>query len=376
MTTPQTILFALLIGLFVAGVVLAFVLSERQQQRIPETADPPVPSGVAAVLSVLRSSAVVVDESDDVLKASAPAYALGLVQGNQLRDETLSELVRQVRRDGQIRETELVMTRTPSVPARHVTARVAPLGARQILVLVEDRTRERRVDAIRRDFVGNVSHELKTPIGAIRILAEAVQDASDDPEAVERFAGRMIVESERLTRLVQQIIELSRLQDDDPLDQPVPVDVDHIVATAMDTVAIDSQSRGLSVVASGENGLKVLGNTEQIAVAVGNLVANAVTYSPDKASVLVATRATDDAVEISVTDQGIGIPEDEIDRIFERFYRVDPARHRSTGGTGLGLSIVKHVAATHGGDIRVWSLEGQGSTFTLSLPRKKQEAHP
>ncbi|KQY55382.1 MULTISPECIES: sensor histidine kinase [unclassified Nocardioides] len=376
MTTSQTVLFALLIGLFVAGVVLAFVMSERQQQRIPDTAEPVVPTGVAQVLSVLRSSAMVIDDDDVVRKASAPAYALGLVGGHELKDSGLSEVVRQVRRDGQIRETEIVVARTSAAPARHVTARVAPLGARLILVLVEDRTRERRVEAIRRDFVGNVSHELKTPIGAIRILAEAVQEASDDPEAVERFAGRMIIESERLARLVQQIIELSRLQGDDPLDQPLPVDVDSIIATAVDTVAIDAESRGLSVVASGEKGLKVLGNTEQIAVAVGNLVANAVNYSLDRSSVLVAARATEESVEISVTDQGIGIPTEEIDRIFERFYRVDPARHRSTGGTGLGLSIVKHVAATHGGDIRVWSVEGQGSTFTLTLPRKKQEARP
>ncbi|QIX25652.1 two-component sensor histidine kinase [Nocardioides sp. JQ2195] len=376
MTTPQTILFALLIGLFVAGVVLAFVLSERQQQRIPDSAEPPVPSGVAAVLSVLRSSAVVLNEADEVLKASAPAYALGLVQGNQIKDAALVDVVHQVRRDGQIRETELVMARTASSPARHVTARIAPLGTRQILVLVDDRTRERRVEAIRRDFVANVSHELKTPIGAVRILAEAVQDASDDPEAVERFAGRMIVESERLARLVQQIIELSRLQGDDPLDEPMPVEVDAIISTAVDTVAIDAQSRGLSVIASGDKGLQVVGNAEQIAVAVGNLVANAVNYSPDRSAVLVSARANEDSVDIAVTDQGIGIPQDEIDRIFERFYRVDPARHRSTGGTGLGLSIVKHVAATHGGDIRVWSAEGQGSTFTLSLPRKKQEALP
>ena len=270
-----------------------------------------------------------------------------------------------------------MIARTPSSPARHVTARVAPLGSRLVLALVEDRTRERRVEAIRRDFVANVSHELKTPVGAIRLLAEAVQDASDDPEAVERFAGRMLTESERLVRLVQQVIELSRLQGDDALDQPVPVSIDDVVATAVDTSTIDAQARSINVVASGEQGLKVLGNREQITVAVSNLVANAVNYSPERSSVLIAARAVDnDMVEISVTDQGIGIPSTEIDRIFERFYRVDPARHRSTGGTGLGLSIVKHVAATHGGDIRVWSVEGQGSTFTLSLPRKNQEGRP
>jgi len=368
-TTTQAFLFALLGAVLAGGVFLAWHVSERQQRRIPTGDAPVVPPEVTTVLSVLRSSAVVVDEDDVVVKASAPAYALGLVRNNEMVDAELADLVRQVRRDGQIRETELVIARTATSPPRHVTARVAPLGTRLVLALVEDRTRERRVEAIRRDFVANVSHELKTPVGAIRLLAEAVHDASGDPEAVERFAGRMITESERLTRLVQQIIELSRLQSDDPLDQPVPVSLDDVVATAIDATAIDAQARGLSVVASGEKGLKVLGNREQVTVAVSNLVANAVNYSPDRSSVLVATRAVDDVVEISVTDQGIGIPTGEIDRIFERFYRVDPARHRSTGGTGLGLSIVKHVAASHGGDVNVWSVEGQGSTFTLTLPR-------
>ena len=377
MTTTQALLFALLGAVLAGGVFLAWYVSERQQQRIEATEAPAVPPEVTTVLSVLRSSAVVVNEEDVVLKASAPAYALGLVRNNEMSDQELADLVRSVRRDGQIRETELVIARTPTSPPRHVTARVAPLGSRLVLALVEDRTRERRVEAIRRDFVANVSHELKTPVGAIRLLADAVQDASGDPEAVERFAGRMITESERLTRLVQQIIELSRLQSDDPLDEPVPVSLDDAVATAIDTTTIDAQARGISVVSSGEKGLKVLGNREQVTVAISNLVANAVNYSPDRSSVLVATRAADDGVvEISVTDQGIGIPSDEIDRIFERFYRVDPARHRSTGGTGLGLSIVKHVAATHGGDIRVWSVEGQGSTFTLTLPRKNQEGSP
>ena len=377
MTTTQALLFALLGAVLAGGVFLAWYVSERQQQRIEATEAPAVPSEVATVLSVLRSSAVVVNEEDVVLKASAPAYALGLVRNNEMSDQALADLVRSVRRDGQIRETELVIARTPTSPPRHVTARVAPLGSRLVLALVEDRTRERRVEAIRRDFVANVSHELKTPVGAIRLLAEAVNDAADDAEAVKRFGGRMLTESDRLSRLVQQIIELSRLQSDDPLDEPVPVSLDDAVATAIDTTTIDAQARGISVVSSGEKGLKVLGNREQVTVAISNLVANAVNYSPDRSSVLVATRAADDGVvEISVTDQGIGIPSGEIDRIFERFYRVDPARHRSTGGTGLGLSIVKHVAATHGGDIRVWSVEGQGSTFTLTLPRKNQEGSP
>lgn len=348
--------------------MLAWHVSDRQQHRTAPAEEPVVPTGVATVLSVLRSSAVVVDDADVVLKASAPAYAMGLVRGTALVSDDLADLVRQVRRDGQIRETELLMSR-PGAPARHVTARVAPLGARLVLALVEDRTRERRVEAVRRDFVANVSHELKTPVGAIRLLAEAVHDAAEDPEAVKRFSHRMLTESDRLSRLVQQVIELSRLQGDEPLDAPAVVELDEVIRVAVDTSAIDADSKRISIVTGGTPHLEVLGSEEQVTAAVANLVANAVSYSECDATVLVSTKADDDMVEISVVDQGIGIPPGEIDRIFERFYRVDPARHRSTGGTGLGLSIVKHVAATHGGEVRVWSVEGQGSTFTLTLPR-------
>lgn len=367
--TTQAFLAALIGAVVAGGAVLAWHVSDRQQHTVPPSAEEPnVPPGVATVLSVLRSSAVVVDDSDTVLKASAPAYAMGLVRGQELVSHDLATLVRQVRRDGQIRETELVMAR-PGAPSRHVTARVAPLGARLVLALVEDRTRERRVEAVRRDFVANVSHELKTPVGAIRLLAEAVHDASGDPEAVKRFSSRMLTESDRLSRLVQQVIELSRLQGDDPLEAPNPVSIDEAIRVAVDTSAIDAASKQISVVTSGAQDLEILGNGEQVTAAVANLVANAVSYSEPGSTVLVSTKADDHTIAISVVDQGIGIPSEEIDRIFERFYRVDPARHRSTGGTGLGLSIVKHVAATHGGDVNVWSVEGQGSTFTLTLPR-------
>jgi two-component system sensor histidine kinase SenX3 len=372
--TTQAFLAALLGAVVAGAAMLAWHISDRQQHRAPLIAAPTVPPEVATVLSVLRSSAVIVDDEDVVVKASAPAYALGLVRGSALLSQELADLVRQVRRDGQIRETELVMTRA-GVPARHVTARVAPLGSRLVLALVEDRTRERRVEAVRRDFVANVSHELKTPVGAIRVLADAVAEASDDPQAVKRFAGRMLTESDRLTQLVQQIIELSRLQGDEPLEAPIAVDIDTVITAAVDTVTVDAAAKGISVVTGGTKGLAVLGNEDQVAAAVTNLVSNAVAYSDPGSSVSVTAKADAGGVEISVVDQGIGIPQDELDRIFERFYRVDPARHRSTGGTGLGLSIVKHVAATHGGEVRVWSVEGQGSTFTLTLPQHVSPAH-
>ena len=372
--TTQAFLVALLGAVVAGGAVLAWHISERQQHgEIPPIEEPVVPPEVGTVLSVLRSSAVVVGEDDVVLKASAPAYALGLVRGNDLvvagagRPRAAGTPRRPDPRD------RAADRRARSLPSRHVTARVAPLEPRLVLALVEDRTRERQVEAIRRDFVANVSHELKTPVGAIKLLAEAVSDAADDPEAVKRFGGRMLTESDRLSRLVQQIIELSRLQGDDPLETPAVVSVDDVLRTAVDTSAIDADAKRIKVVTGGVPGLEVFGNVEQIAAAVANLVANAVTYSGDDSTVLVSAKAQGTDVEISVVDQGIGIPSGEMDRIFERFYRVDPARHRSTGGTGLGLSIVKHVAATHGGDVRVWSVEGQGSTFTLTLPRRNQE---
>jgi two-component system sensor histidine kinase SenX3 len=364
---------AAIIGAIVAGgAMLAWHVSDRQRHTLPEVEEPVVQAGVAAVLSILRSSAVVVDESDHVLKASAPAYAFGLVRGNTVLVPELLDLIARVRRDGQIREMDLDMPAPDRGFDRTLTARVAPLGARLVLALVDDRTRERRVEAVRRDFVANVSHELKTPVGAIRLLAEAVTDASDDPEAVQRFANRMLTESDRLSRLVQQIIELSRLQGHDPLETPVMVDIDAAVATAVDTSATEAEAKRIRVEARGEPGLEVFGSQEQIGAAISNLVANAVAYSNDGSRVVVTTRSEGDQVQVSVVDQGIGIPAGDIDRIFERFYRVDPARHRSTGGTGLGLSIVKHVAATHGGDISVWSVQGQGSTFTLTLPHNSE----
>ena len=296
-----------------------------------------LPDGVATVLSVLRSSALVVDRDD---RCSRPPRRSthGLWSATSGSSTELADLVRQVRRDGQIRETELRIRARRPAHRRHVTARVTPLERPAGAGAVEDRTRERRVEAIRRDFVANVSHELKTPVGAIRLLAEAVQEAADDPEAVQRFAGRMSTESTRLTRLVQQIIELSRLQDDDPLDEPRPVDVDAIARAGRSTRAPPTpQPRGSRWSTTASKGLGSSATGSRSRWRVSNLVANAVGLLPRGVDAWWSPpRADETMVDITVTDQGIGIPAAEIDRIFERFYRVDPARHRSTGGTGLG----------------------------------------
>ena len=334
-----------------------------------------VPPGAGAVLGVLRSSAVIVGPGDVVVQASDAAHELGLVRGDRLVETRLRELVAQVRRDGVIREDELVVHRRSASP-RHLAARVAPLDDRLLLVLVEDRTRERRVEEVRRDFVANVSHELKTPVGALSLLAEAVAQAADEPDAVRRFAARMEIESNRLGRLVQQVIELSRLQDDELLGEPVRVDVDALVAYALDRSRTDADAHDIRLAGQADTGLAVGGSVGQLEVALGNLVENAVAYSNPGTRVAVSVKPVDDSVAITVTDQGIGIPEPELGRIFERFYRVDPARATSTGGTGLGLSIVKHVAASHGGEVRVWSVERTGSSFTLVLPRWQRPRPP
>ncbi|MFI1227009.1 MULTISPECIES: sensor histidine kinase [unclassified Streptomyces] len=359
--------------------MLAFRWSERDLKRPTRTSLRPdgnaaLPPGVDTVLSVLSSSAVVLDESDGVVKASSAAYALGLVRGGRLAVEPMLNMARDTRRDGEIRQGELDLPRrgTGRGDTLAVSARVAPLGSRLVLLLVEDLTEARRIEAVRRDFVANVSHELKTPTGALSLLSEAVMDASEDPEAVERFAGRMQIEATRLTNLVQELIDLSRVQNDDPLEDAEPVKVETLVAEAIDRCRQQAGSKQITMASAGAEGLTVWGNRGQLVGALGNLVENAVNYSPAHTRVGIAARRIaspgGDLIEIAVTDQGIGISEKDRERVFERFYRVDPARSRATGGTGLGLAIVKHVAASHGGEVTVWSSEGQGSTFTLRLP--------
>lgn len=351
-----------------AGVTFLWLISERRQNTVPVEPTPLVPPGAQDVLAVLSSTTVLVDSSDTVVQASAQAVALGIVKEHRLEPEEVRSMVHQVRRDGQVRESDLTLQRRRGAPA-HVQVRVAPLTSRLVIVLALDRTDQQRVENIRRDFVANVSHELKTPVGALNLLAEAVAEAKDDPESVVRFASRMQTESERLTRLVQQIIDLSRLQNDVASDDATAVKVDELVAEACEHSVTESERKGIDIARTVEPDLLVHGDRAQLHAAVSNLVENAVTYSPEGSKVVVTAALDGDDVRISVADNGIGIAGPELERIFERFYRVDPARARSTGGTGLGLSIVKHVAASNGGTVDVWSEPGAGSTFTLVLPR-------
>ena len=365
-----------MVGLFIGALVIWLVMRRPNRTEEPPDFDAPpveVPPGVSQVLSVLGSPALVIGPHDEVLEATGQARTIGIVRGSRVAIGELLDLVRTVRRDRVIRSVDLELKRGGIGGAGiFLSARIAPLADDLIVILGEDRTAAVRVEETRRDFVANVSHELKTPIGAVALLAEAVESAADDPEAVHRFAARMALESQRLTDLVGQIIDLSRLQADDPLVQVEVVELDDVLSQAVDRCRVDAEKRDVSLTVAGQAGCSVLGSERQLVAAVGNLVENAIVYSDHGARVAVAVhqvpRGDDEIVEITVSDNGIGIAQADLDRIFERFYRVDYGRSRANGGTGLGLSIVKHIAAAHGGEVSVWSQLGQGSTFTISLP--------
>ncbi len=375
MESTWLVLLSLALGLAVgAGFVSLLHVAERHGRRAAEVVNPAVPDGIDQVLDALESAGIVLDPSNNVIKTSPGALAMGLVFNQQLVHPELLDLARRVRRSGDPISDDLLLARGPFGDASmHVRVRLARLGTRYVLLLAEDRTEAFRLDEVRRDFVANVSHELKTPIASVGLLAEALVHAADEPEQVRRFANRLTTESARLGRLTQEIIELSRLQSQEAVAQPELVKIDAVVAAAVDQARIVADANHITIAVGKKSRSEVYGDERLLVVAVHNLIANAVNYSPDGSRVGVGVRRNEGAVEITVTDQGVGIPEADLDRIFERFFRVDQARSRHTGGTGLGLAIVKHVVQNHGGDIRVWSQPGKGSTFTIRLP---EAPHP
>jgi len=330
------------------------------------------------LLSLFDAESIVLSPADAIIFQSKGMATFNLVRDLHLANESLLRLVRATRRSGQIQEATLELPRGPIGAGTHdLIVRVAPIGSRGLItILIFDDSEIRRLDSIRRDFVANISHELKTPIGALSILSEAVLGASDDPVAITRFANRMQTESKRLTDLVQEIINLSRLQDDDPLKRAQKFLVSECVQDALEQSRLNAENRRVQILYKNEIQTYANGDREQITMAIHNLIENAINYSPNETRVAIAIKELDGICEITITDQGIGIPENDLERIFERFYRVDPARSRLTGGTGLGLSIVKHIVTNHGGDVSVWSVEGAGSTFTIRLPLLVTDENP
>jgi two-component system sensor histidine kinase SenX3 len=324
---------------------------------------------VQEILGALDFASVIFGAGDRIQYYSSSAITLGVIREEKLVGTSVLNLVRKTRRTGLPQSGHIEVPRGPiGQGTRKLFARVTFFPNHDATFAVfTDESEAERVDAVRRDFVANISHELKTPISALRTLSEAVTVASEDPQ-VNKFALMIESQVERLSTLVQEIIDLSRLQDADPLLDALHVDIDEAVDEAIDQCQVLAGTREIDIIRGPLVKVSVVGDRTHLIMAFHNLIENAINYSPDKTRVAVNTIATDKIVEVVVIDQGVGISDSDQARIFERFYRVDPARSRVTGGTGLGLSIVKHVVGNHGGDISLWSSTGIGSTFTIRLP--------
>jgi two-component system sensor histidine kinase SenX3 len=329
-----------------------------------------LPQLLLSALNQLDGASLIVAPGEVSIFVNSEAEQLGILRDGRIQSEELLASIRVVRRTNIKQTGTIEIARGPiGEGKREITVTIIPLKENElVLVLLRDESEAQRVHDVRRDFVANISHELKTPIGALSLLSEAVLGAKDDSEAVTRFASRMQSEAKRLTGLVQEIIQLSRVQDSDPLKQAQLLSASDIIKEALDQCRTTADSRKITLNFQESEDGAILGDRDQLTMAIHNLIENAVNYSPADTKVAISTSIQGEIITISVADQGIGIPEAEVERIFERFYRVDPARSRETGGTGLGLSIVKHIITKHGGEISVWSSENVGSTFTIRLP--------
>lgn len=322
------------------------------------------------LLEITDADYIVVNREDEVLTCSEIVANIGLVKNNRITSEALRKLVRSARNQNEVLEDEVAIPRGASTAGFHERrVRLSHLGSDStVAILIFDDSEAQRLDAVRRDFVANISHELKTPIGGISILAEAISEGSDDPALVKNFSERMKIEAERLTHLVQEIIDLSRIQDQNTVLNSEVILLNDLINEAIYQSKVHSEKRQVQINFAPESKIEFFGDRKQLLIAMSNLIENAINYSPERTNVNVVLKRSGEFAEITVKDQGVGIEESELQRIFERFYRVDPARSRETGGTGLGLSIVKHVISNHGGEIQVWSVPGTGSTFTVLLP--------
>ena len=328
-----------------------------------------ISDGAAELLEVLAEAGLVVSSKGTVVRATSSAMAMGLVRNRVLVHKELEKLVAQAR-DAQTMvriETDL-LSGIRGAKKLFVQARAVGLGEGSVLLIVDDRTESHRLDETRRDFVANISHELKTPVGAIGLLAEAISESTRDPETVSKLSSNVLKESKRLSALVKDIIQLSRIQAAESTINRELIDLDAVVRDALDRNGFKAERRKVTIDSELQKDVKVFGDEEMLAVAIKNIIENAIVYSPEGSKVAVALSKVGDVAEITVSDSGVGIAKADQKRIFERFYRTDPARSRQTGGTGLGLSIVKHVIESHLGEIKLFSKPGVGSTFTLRLP--------
>jgi two-component system sensor histidine kinase SenX3 len=372
-------LVALAVGVTV-GARLTPRVVERRQQVAAQSAGITVAQMLERIVALTPLGTAVVDLHRDVVYHNNRAKELGLVRDRQL-DDAAWQAARCTLTDGADVEFDLSPGKR-AMPGRsglsvHGQARLLSEEDRRFAaVFVTDQSEYARMEATRRDFVANVSHELKTPVGAMAVLGEALLASAEDPETVRRFGEKVLVEANRLGDMVSELIELSRLQGAEPLPDLGSVDVDTVVSEAISRHKVPADNADITVCTDEPSGLRMLGEQTLLITALANLVSNAIAYSPRGSLVSISRRRCGDNIAIAVTDRGIGIARKDQERVFERFFRADKARSRATGGTGLGLAIVKHVAANHNGSIGLWSRPGTGSTFTLSIPAYQVNREP
>ncbi|OKL46674.1 hypothetical protein BSR29_06920 [Boudabousia liubingyangii] len=366
---------AALLGLIVGagGVWAAWISEKARHESPPKDPDqkPRVEPNVLFLLAALPYVSVILDEDDRLVYADAAAFAQGIIVDEHIANRELAEIVEEVRAEGHVieRDLEFYPGRGKRTKTRKLLVRVAALGSQKILILAEDSAASRRLEKTRQDFTANVSHELKTPVGAISLLSETIADHADNPEVVSKFALKLNAEAHRLSVLIGDIIELTRLQAPDALAKPQLLNLNELAAEVVQSEEWSAnQSETQLLFQPAQSEVRIWGDRHMLKTALRNLIENAIRYSPPRTSVGIKVNLVDGRAQVAVVDQGIGIPKDEQERIFERFYRVDAGRSRAAGGTGLGLSIVKHVVQNHGGSVKLWSNPEQGSTFTIILP--------
>jgi two-component system sensor histidine kinase SenX3 len=359
----------LTIALAVVGAAIAGFAIGRRGFQADSNSDPsPFPTLAAEILELFGSVGILLGASNQVVRMNNRAESFGFVTRGMLVQRDLIELAQLARSSKEVESFEGVLRFGLAQEKISVSAKASLVANDYVVLVLEDRTKDIRLDKTRKDFIENISHELKTPIGAIALLSEAITQAGDDRATIEKFAGNLHKEARRLSHLVQDIIELSRLQSEEVLADAELVDLSSVVAEAVDRNEQLASKRNVRLLSEGGVGPEVFGNKEMLTAAVKNLIENAISYSDPGSQVGIGCAAKGPLAEIVVTDSGAGISAENQERVFERFYRIDPSRSRETGGTGLGLSIVKHVAKIHRGDVKLFSQLGVGSTFTIRIP--------
>ena len=355
-----------LVGAIVVGGLAMYIRQDvlerySQAQSLSDSA--------AELLEVLAPAGMVLNSSNVIVRVTGGALATGLVDGRTLIHKKLNELIVAARETDEIQVLDAELPTKLKGSKLYISARAKSIGDGNVLLIVDDRTESFRLDEMRKDFMANISHELKTPIGAVGLLAEAMENSIDQPDVMAKLIKNIGKEAKRLSALVKDIIQLSRIQSAATITSTELVNMVDVVKDAIDRNSWRSEKSSVDVAfTSTKDRVLVYGDAEMLTVAVKNLVENAIIYSNKGDTVGVVIEANDDVAKILVKDSGIGIAKDEQARVFERFYRVDQSRSRETGGTGLGLSIVKHAAISHLGDVQLFSKPGVGSTFTLRLP--------